>query len=92
MTSTVSSKGQVTLPAEARRKLGIRAGTRLEFVIHGDDRMEIIRVDGSVRDLKGMLAKPKRPLTLAQMDEAISGGAGATAHKSRRKTGRISAK
>ena len=29
MTVTVTSKGQVTLPSEARRRLGIRAGTKL---------------------------------------------------------------
>jgi antitoxin PrlF len=76
MTATVTSKGQVTLPAEARRRLGIHAGTKLEFVISGDDRMEVVRVGGSVRDLKGALPKPKRTLSLAEMDAAIGKGAG----------------
>lgn len=31
VTSTVSSKGQVTLPAAVRRALGLRAGTPVEF-------------------------------------------------------------
>ena len=31
MTSTVSSKGQVTLPAAVRRALGLRPGTPVEF-------------------------------------------------------------
>lgn len=92
MTVTVSSKGQVTLPAEARRRLGIRAGTRLEFIVHDDDRMEVVLVGGSVRDLKGALAKPKRALTLKDMDAAIVRGASgdlkrnarAVRHKSRR--------
>lgn len=75
MTVTVTSKGQVTLPAEARRKLGIRAGTRLEFIVKGDDRMEVLRVGGSVRDLKGMLPKPRRALTLGQIEDAIATGA-----------------
>jgi antitoxin PrlF len=75
MTVTVTSKGQVTLPVEARRRLGIKAGTRLEFIIRGDDRLEVVRVGGSVRDLKGALPKPKRVLSLAQMDEAIAKGA-----------------
>lgn len=76
MTITVSSKGQVTLPAEARRRLGIRAGTRLEVIVTHDDRLEIVRVGGSIRDLKGLLPKPKRKLTLAAMDDAIARGAG----------------
>ncbi len=75
MTSTVTSKGQVTLPAEARRRLGLHAGTKLEFVVSGDDRLEVVRVGGSVRDLKGLLPKPKRTLSLEQMDEAIRGAA-----------------
>ena len=75
MTATVTSKGQVTLPAEARRRLGIHAGTKLEFIIRGDDRLEAILVGGSVRDLKGALPKPRRTLSLAQMDEAIARGA-----------------
>lgn len=75
MTATVTSKGQVTFPAEARRRLGLHAGTKLEFIIRGDDRLEVIRIGGSVRDAKGMLPKAKRTLTLADMDEAIAGGA-----------------
>ena len=64
------------MPAEARRRLGIHAGTKLEFIIRGDDRIEVIRVGGSVRDLKGALPKPRRALTLAAMDAAIAKGAG----------------
>ena len=75
MTATVTSKGQVTLPVETRRRLGIHAGTKLEFIIRGDDRLEVIRLGGSVRDLKGSLPKPGRPLSLAEMDEAIARGA-----------------
>ena len=75
MTATVTSKGQVTFPAEARRRLGLHAGTKLEFIIRGDDRLEVVRVGGSVRDLKGALPKPRRTLSLAEMDAAIARGA-----------------
>ena len=35
--STVSSKGQVTIPIEVRRRLGLKEGSRVDFVIeHGD--------------------------------------------------------
>jgi len=75
MTATVSSKGQVTLPAEARRRLGIRAGTKIEFIIRDDDRLEVVRVAGSVRDLKGALPKPRRALSLNEMAETVAAGA-----------------
>jgi len=31
--STLSSKGQVTVPLEIRRRLGVKAGDRVEFVL-----------------------------------------------------------
>jgi antitoxin PrlF len=31
-TSTISSKGQVTVPIEVRRRLGLKEGDRVEFV------------------------------------------------------------
>ncbi len=36
MTSTISSKGQVTLPAALRTRLGWGTGTKLEFETNGD--------------------------------------------------------
>ena len=75
MTSTVTSKGQVTIPVEARRRLRILPGTKLEFVIRDDGRLEVIPLSGSIQDLRGSLPKPKRALTLAEMDAAIARGA-----------------
>ncbi len=70
MNATVTSKGQVTLPAEARRRLGMKPGTKLEITIK-DNRLEVKVAGGSIRDLKGFLPKPKKSLTLEEMDEAI---------------------
>lgn len=36
MTSTISSKGQVTLPAALRKRLGWKPGTKLEFNEQGE--------------------------------------------------------
>ncbi len=75
MTATVTTKGQVTIPVEARRRLGIAAGTRLEFVITADGALLVIPRSGSVRSLKGMLPRPRKPLSLADMERAIGAGA-----------------
>jgi antitoxin PrlF len=75
MTTTVSSKGQVTLPASIRKRLGITAGTRLEFVVRGDDLLGIVKMGGSVRDLKQALPKPARAMSLQDMEYAIAQGA-----------------
>lgn len=34
--SSISSKGQVTVPQEIRNRLGLAAGDRVDFVIDGD--------------------------------------------------------
>jgi len=34
--STISSKGQVTVPQEIRNRLGLSTGDRVEFAIEGD--------------------------------------------------------
>lgn len=34
--STISSKGQVTVPQEIRNRLGLSAGDRVEFVVEGE--------------------------------------------------------
>lgn len=36
LTSTVSSKGQVTIPREIRTRLGLKEGDRVEFVVEDD--------------------------------------------------------
>lgn len=38
--STISSKGQITVPIEVRKRLGLKTGDRVEFVLE-DDRTAI---------------------------------------------------
>lgn len=75
MTGTVTSKGQVTIPVEARRRLGIVPGTALEFVVTDAGTLVVIPRSRSVRDLKGMLPRPKRALAVEEMERAIHKGA-----------------
>jgi AbrB family looped-hinge helix DNA binding protein len=74
MIATVSSKGQVTIPVEARKRLGLHAGSCVDFILTDDDRLEIIPVTKSVKQLKGMVPAPKKALSLDEMDRAIAKG------------------
>jgi antitoxin PrlF len=74
-TGTMTSKGQITIPAEVRRELGLRAGSRVAFVRTADGGYLLRPETGSVRSLKGSVAGTGRPVTLAEMDEAIASGA-----------------
>lgn len=55
--ATVSSKGQVTLPSQIRKILGIRSKDKVQFIIR--DNEIIIKPLRSFRELRGTL-KPKK--------------------------------
>mgnify|MGYP001812412049 CR=1 FL=1 len=71
-TSTVTSKGQITLPRDVRQTLGLDAGDKVDFVeVEGGFKLGPLRKD--VRALKGRFAgRVKRPVTLEEMDDAIA--------------------
>ncbi len=75
MIATVTAKGQVTLPAEVRRRLGLKPGSKLEFIVIDNDRVEAIPVSETASSLKGMLPKPRKTLSLVHIDMAIPKGA-----------------
>lgn len=74
MIATMTSKGQLTVPIEARRRLGLKAGTKVDLITTDDGRLELIPLTDSVRGLKGMVPKPVKSLTLEEMDRAIASG------------------
>lgn len=73
---TVTSKGQITIPAAIREALSLRPGSRVDFIDRGDGVIELRVLNGSVRALKGLVPMLDRPVTLEEMDDAIASGAG----------------
>jgi AbrB family looped-hinge helix DNA binding protein len=71
-TATVTSKGQITIPAEVRAALGLRAGSRVQFVQLDDGKYEIVPASRSVSSLAGFLAPAPRVLSVEEMDEAVA--------------------
>ncbi len=53
--STVSSKGQVTIPSQVRERMGIYQGTQLLFVDDGD-RILVYKVEGDLESAYGCVA------------------------------------
>jgi AbrB family looped-hinge helix DNA binding protein len=60
--STITAKGQTTVPADIRLAIGGSAGTRLVWHVLNDGRIFVRVKNKSVLDLKGLLkpAKGKR--------------------------------
>ena len=71
-TATLTSKGQITIPAEVRDALGVDSGDRVEFVEIEPGRYEFIAATQSVTALKGMFGKPRKAVTIADMNAAIA--------------------
>lgn len=77
-TATLTSKGQVTIPALVRAALGVKAGDRVGFVQVEPGHFELVAATQSVTALKGLVRKPASPVTIATMNEAIAAhGSGA---------------
>jgi antitoxin PrlF len=55
--STVTSKGQTTIPGKIRKALRIKPGDKLEYLVQGD--YAAIRVHPGTRSVKGVLAPSK---------------------------------
>ena len=65
----VSDKGQVTLPKGLREEMRVFAGQKLEAAVE-NGRVVLSPKTKSIRDLFGMLPKPKVHLTIEQIREA----------------------
>ncbi len=71
-TATVSSKGQITIPASIRQSLQVVAGDRVEFVEVEPGRFEFFAATRSVRELKGMFGKARRSVSIDEMNKVIA--------------------
>jgi AbrB family looped-hinge helix DNA binding protein len=67
----MTSKGQATIPKEVRKRLGLKAGSKVKFFIDMDGRVELLGTR-PVSDLRGIFKSPhKKPVTIGEMDDAI---------------------
>jgi antitoxin PrlF len=69
--STVTRKGQTTIPGQVRKALRIKPGDRLEYIVQGSH--ATIRVHPGTRSLKGALASKKgKAMSFVQIREAAA--------------------
>jgi len=66
MATTVTSKGQVTIPKPVRDRLGIKPGSAVEFRMDADGRIVLLNAEGTARKnpfdtMRGIL--PSSPST-----------------------------
>lgn len=71
LSATVSSKGQVVIPGDVRKRLGLVQGFVLRFVLEADG-VRLLPAAGDVRRLKGRLPRPETPVSVDDMDRAVA--------------------
>ena len=72
--STVTRKGQTTIPGTIRQALRIKPGDKLEYMLEGDQ--VTIRVHLGTRSLKGVLASKKgKGMSFNEIREAATNAA-----------------
>jgi antitoxin PrlF len=73
--STLTRKGQTTIPKDIRERLGLRPGDRIRFMVNPDGSVTLVAVNLSVTQLRGILPRPERPAPIEEMNEAIADAA-----------------
>jgi AbrB family looped-hinge helix DNA binding protein len=73
-TAILSPKGQITIPAAVREKLGVTTGDRVEFVELADGQIALVPAVEDVRSLKGMIGKPRHPVSVEEMRRIVRSG------------------
>ena len=70
-TTSVTSKGQVTIPQKVRQQLGIRQGSRIEFRLVGDHvEMRVASSPTGLHDSGFGMLKSRRAAMPADLDPA----------------------
>ncbi len=74
--STLTSKGQTTIPKAVRRHLGLKPGDKIRFLVEDDGRVVVLPATLHLRDLRGSLPKPSKPVSVERMTQTIRERAG----------------
>jgi antitoxin PrlF len=74
--STITAKGQTTVPRDIRAALGLKPGDKLRYLVLEDGQVRILK-QRPATDLSGLLHRPgQKALTVEEMDAAIEAGRG----------------
>jgi AbrB family looped-hinge helix DNA binding protein len=73
-TAALTSKGQITIPVEVRRKLGLKAGDRIGFIENENGEFVLKPKTGSIMALRGIVKWTGKPVTIQEMNETIAKG------------------
>lgn len=69
--STVTSKGQITIPKTVREKLNLKTGDLVDFVVNKGS-VQLIPVNKTVSEVFGVLSrKSQRPVSVEEIEKGL---------------------
>ncbi len=72
--STITAKGQTTVPRDIRAALGLKPGDKLRYLVLDDGQVRILKQRPAAK-LSGLLHRPgQAALTVDEMNAAIEAG------------------
>lgn len=71
-TAVLTSKGQITIPKQVRQGLGVATGDRVEFIEVEKGVFNMVATTRDIRELKGSIPKPSKPIGIDDMNRAIA--------------------
>lgn len=71
-TATVTSKGQITIPANVRQSLHVDTGDQVEFVEVEPGQFLFVAATRCVTELKGMFGKSSKVVSIDDMNRVIA--------------------
>lgn len=69
--ATMTSKGQITIPAATRAKLQLMPGSKIDFVENDAGEIVLRPVAGDIRSLRGVVKYAGPPVSVEDMNKAI---------------------
>ncbi len=69
--STLTRKGQTTIPKDIRDRLNLKPGDKIKFMVDADGSVRLVAANLTLRQLRGILPRPERSATVEEMNEAI---------------------
>ena len=69
-TSTITRKGQVTIPKDIRNKLDVKEGDKVLFAMRGEE-VVLKVIHGTILDLKGSIKASRHPEDFDTIRQAV---------------------
>ncbi len=69
--ATMTSKGQVTIPVAVRKRLRLKAGSKIDFVENKAGELVLKPRSGDISTLYGIVKYDGPPVSIEEMNEAL---------------------